>query len=200
MIIDENVHEVINKSLALSTLTTHCDSEKEHHVFNSKYIPPVELFTSEQLVDQGDIPDSLCHEDAHCFNDQPNIISRQLAQRLCSPHPKPYPSTGFDNFATTYTKALRNNNGKEDPSFTKIANDIDSIRLSNELLESPLKIKRKITGFSFNDLKRALFKAHDNCLPEFFLVQLLVKTLLLLALFWIHRVVKIFLVRGNPRY
>ena len=167
---DEKINTVtIDKQLALSTLTTPCDSNNKDQVFISLDIQPVELFKSNQLVDQREIPtDSLHHEVAHCLVDKPNIISEQLARQLCSPHSKVYPSTGFDNFATVYTKALRSNNGIEDPSFAKIADDIDSIKLSYDLLKSRTKIKRKITGFSFNDLKLALFKAHDSCLPEYF--------------------------------
>ena len=63
---------------------------------------------------------------------------------------------------------LRSNNGKEYPQFSEFANEIDTIKLSFDLLECPQKVKRKVTGFSCDDLQSAAFQAHSGCYPEYF--------------------------------
>ena len=107
------------------------------------------------------------HDLDHCLSDT-SIIARQLAEEMCSSTPKTYPPEVFDNFASVYVKALRDNNGKEDPSFIKLANDIDSIRSTLDLPAQPHIFKRDITGFSCDDLQCALFAAHDGSYPEYF--------------------------------
>ena len=101
-------------------------------------------------------------------HDPATTIRRQLAEELGKPDLNTYPPEVFDDFATEYVKMLRNNNGKEEPEFASLANDIDSIRSSYDHLDSAMIFKRKITGFSCDDLKSAMFQAHGKTYPEYF--------------------------------
>ena len=116
------------------------------------------------------------HEIDHCLFDTNNILARQLAEEMCSPKPKTYPPEVFDTFASAYVKARRSNNGKEYPSFTKLANDIDSIRSTLDLPDQPTSLNETSLDFHATTYKAPFLQLMMDHILNTSLEQLPVKT------------------------
>ena len=130
-------------------------------------VPPIVNLAPLMQSLTDDKPSGKIHIDKPMLRTTSQPITSFVCIDACSPieHKSPHPV--LNNNVDSFVKPKRANPTFIDPVFDQRRLDpTDLLRKYNHVRRP--RYKRPITGFSCNDMKRVIFKAHDDCIPDYF--------------------------------